>query len=293
MKFTIKALITFLLLFVFSFCLKTNAQQVNYIYYYQNIETAYQTGVFMDQPDSVIYYLEQAFKAAPPYPEDLLVLSDAFCNINEITPSWNNLFEATKRGLDSISIIKSQLYAHLKKEKHEELFAESAKYVCSFDKKLSTQLDSVITLDQSNRKAFFSNSDDTKSAELETVMFRQDSLNREWLLSVINESGWPGRKLIGNDRRSFVLLLHIKKPWIDQYFDLLKSEITKGNLNPCYLAATIDRYMFRKGGIQYGSYLPGRMAFAESSEMKAKRHEIGALSNKVFFVRGKIKVKEE
>ena len=78
----------------------------------------------------------------------------------------------------------------------------------------------------------------------------------------------------------------LKKPWLDKYYDVFINEIIIGNLNPSYFAATIDRYLFQKDGIKYGSFLPGNFSAVSDSEiMKNNRKEIGALSSKVFFYR--------
>lgn len=115
----------------------------------------------------------------------------------------------------------------------------------------------------------------------------QDSLNREWIFSIITSKGWPGRKIVGNDSKSFTLLVHLKQYWMDEKFGLLKNEIIKGNLNPSMLAGVFDKntYFFKDKIINYNSYMPKNISVNDNKVMERNRWDIGALSSKVLEAR--------
>lgn len=269
------------------------SQSNNYIAYYNNIERAYQVGVFNKNNDSTIFYIEKAKEAADPLPEDLFILSNAYSNKGMQDDAFNALLRSIRTGLDSTMLDQVFSADILTTNQKEDCIIEYKNFSKHIDTSLYWQLDSIIRLDQLARNELFKHSrGEAIFDSLEVEMFKQDSLNRCWLMKTVKERGWPGRKLIGNDRKSFTLLLHIKQSWIDNNFKLLKQQIIDGYLNPSYLAASIDRYNFRKNGIIYGSYLPGNTPFNANEEMKEKRTEIGALSTKVFFEREKIVIRE-
>jgi hypothetical protein len=269
------------------------SQTNNYIEYYRNIEKGINTGVFEKNNDSTIYYFNKAFEYAEPFAEDLLILSKAFYKNGKKDEGFKFLIESVKNGIDTSSISKIEIWTALNQKESNEVIKTFNSYVFNIDTTLYLELDSVINLEQSAREFVMKHRSDSLFELAEKEMHFQDSSNREWILSTIERKGWMGRKLIGNDRKSFTLLLHIKKPWIDENFAVLKSEIEQGNLNPSYLAASIDRYLARKSGLKYGSFLPGTFrGNTDTEQMQENRYKIGALSTKVFNYRTKFRIRE-
>ncbi len=280
-------------IFLITFSSLIFAQNSNYIEYYRNVEKAISKGVFSENNDSTIYYLNIAFNKAEPYPEDLLIISKALYNNGNKDKAYKFLIKSLEKGIDTASIRKIEILPFLNKTEISQLEAKYINYKIECDTILFHQLDSVIKLDQSVRQFDWS---DTTSITFKSSLKKmniQDSLNRVWILNTIKEKGWMGRKLIGNDRISFILLLHIHKEWFEKHSDILKKEIIKGNLNPSYLAGTLDRANFGTGNFKYASFLPGNMPIKEDTEeMKNNRFKIGALSTRVFFYRGQFRFQE-
>ncbi len=269
------------------------AQSNDYISYYNHIEKAYHVGVFKNNNDSVIFYVKKAVAFAKPFPEDLFILSKALNDKGFKQSSFEVFLQAVRSGLDSVMLHDVYEDYELNSNQIKQCKQEYDNFHYDIDSLLYYSLDSVINKDQRLRKELHAYKKGTPEFDsLELKMFEQDSLNRCWLLKTMNEKGFPGRKNIGNDSKSFVLLLHIKKPWFDENRELLKRQIKEGYLNPCYLAASIDRYSFLKEGIIYGSFLPKNIPFEDSKAMKQKRAEIGALSRNVFFKRMQIKIRK-
>lgn len=270
------------------------SQSNNYILYYNNIERAYNSGIFRSNNDSTIYYIKEAIKEAEPYPEDLYTLSKALNKKGLEEEAFKFLVMSIKEGIDSTMLIGIDEKFNLNESQIQKCKLEYSNYSFNVDTILYYELDSVTRLDQVARKKLHKNKNEELISDIITEMHKQDSLNREWLLYRINTKGWPGRKIIGNDRKSFTLLLHIQKSWIDKNINILMEQIEKGNLNPSFLASSLDKYYFfiSKESIIYNSFMPGNMRFDDTKEMKKKRKEIGALSSIVINERGKIRKKE-
>ena len=277
-----KKFILSILLFI---CNNTYAQSDNYIDYYRNIEQAYQKGIFKSYNDTTVFFLEKAFSCvSEPFPEDLFVLSQAYLNLGNNKMHFKFLLKSIETGIDSSVINKYNVYSALTKNQKIKCKKAYNEYKISIDSVLYLLLDSVCTEDQRVRREV--NNYNTLEEGNKYVGI-QDSLNRLWLLSILQTKGWPGRKLIGSDGKSFTLISHLKPYWITEHFELLKNEITKGNLNPSFLAGSIDRILFQydKKPIAYNSFLPSNISFEDISKCRKNRWLIGALSNKVFFAR--------
>ncbi|MCB9360534.1 MAG: hypothetical protein H6587_08110 [Flavobacteriales bacterium] len=271
------------------------AQTDNYIKYYRNIEQAYQQGIFNTNNDSTIFYMNKAFKeVVNPFPEDLLVTAQAYLGKGNNEKYYELLLMSIKMGLDSSMINKYEVYHFLNAEQKRECNLAYNNYQFSIDTNLYLLLDSVCKEDQRVRRQldeYETREEGNKYVEI------QDSLNREWIFSIIKTKGWPGRKIVGNDSRSFILLVHLKQYWMDEHFDLLKTEIVKGNLNPSLLAGVFDKnsYFFENKQINYNSFLPGNfIAQEKDEEVRLKnRWEIGALSRKVYEIRNTYKYRKK
>jgi hypothetical protein len=278
-----KILLNNILLFV---CSTSFAQPDNYIKYYRNIEDAYQKGVFASNNDSTIFYLNAAFSnVTQPFPEDYFVISQAYLGKKDNKKYFEYLLKSIDFGIDSSVINKHNSYSFLKDKQIDKCIVAYNKFKFTIDTALFLMLDSVCKEDQRVRRelAIFGSEEGEKHVKF------QDSLNSEWIYSIIKTKGWPGRKIIGNDRKSFILLVHLKQSWMDKNFFLLRNEIINGNLNPSILAGVFDKNTYKYGDetINYNSFLPENFIVDDENEkLRAKnRWEIGALSRKVFEAR--------
>ena len=281
-KYFQKIIITGIVLLISSI---SSAQSDNYIHYYRNIEDAFQKGVFKSNNDSTIFYMKKAFSfVSEPFSEDLFILSQTYSDLGNNKMHFKFLLKSIEAGIDSSVINKFSAYSALTENQKNKCIEAYNEYKFSVDTTLYLLLDSFCKEDQRVRNELNNYS---TLEEGNSYVEIQDSLNRLWLLSIIKTKGWPGRKLIGTDGKSFILISHLKQYWVTEHFELLKNEITKGNLNPSMLAGSIDRILFQydKKPIAYNSFLPSNISFEDNNECRKNRWIIGALSNKVFFAR--------
>lgn len=265
-------------------CFTSSAQSDNYIKYYRNIEEAYQKGVFASNNDSTIFYLNTAFSnVSQPFPEDYFVLAQAYLGKGNNEKYFEFLLKSIDYGIDSSVINKYNSYSTLNEKEKNNCVEAYSNLKFTIDTMLSLSLDSVCKEDQRVRR------DPTifGTVEGEKYIKFQDSLNREWLISIINSKGWPGRKIVGS-YRSLVLLLHLDLDWTLKNLEVLKFQIEKGNLDPSLLAGKLDQHYYAANKkIIYNSFMPGNYTAECLDEDIAakKRWEIGALSRKVFETR--------
>jgi len=279
-------ILTLLLIWTFTLSAQTN----NYIEYYRNIEKGILKGVFEENNDTTIYYFNYAFEKAEAYPEDLLIISKVYYDNKNNNKAFEYLIKSLENGIDTAAITNIGISSLLNHQQKELLIEKYNNYKIEYDTVLLNQLDSIIELDQYVREFDWNDTASVTYQSSLNKMSLQDSLNRIWILNTIKEKGWMGRKLIGNDGTSFLLLLHIHTSWINTNFEILEKEILKGNLNPSYLAATLDRPFFINGNLKYRSFLPGNFNTPkDTEEMKTNRYKIGALSSNVFLYRSKFK----
>lgn len=269
------------------FNLTSSAQSDNYISYYRNVEEAYQKGIFTSNNDSTIFYMSAAFSnVEKPFAEDFFVMAKAYLGLKNNEKYFEFLLKSIESGIDSSELNKINAYLSLNVEQKNRCITAYNNFKISIDTALYQKLDSLCLKDQKVRNELDAYT--TESEAHKHIVF-QDSLNRESILSMIETKGFPGRKLIGTDGKSFILLVHIPPSWIKDNFELLKTQIIKGNLNPSSLAAVIDRHSYHSDNheIIYNSFLPQNIIAKPNGEKlrKENRWVIGALSNKVFFDR--------
>jgi hypothetical protein len=95
------------------------------------------------------------------------------------------------------------------------------------------------------------------------AMDAADAENLPWLKRVIDEAGWPGRSLVGNDGASAAWLLaqHADRDPVFQRrcLDLLTDAVEQGEASPRNLAYLTDRVLLHEGREQeYGTQMIGR-----------------------------------
>lgn len=275
-----KVLIMYTLLSIFN--QYTFSQTTNYITYYNNIEQAYQKGIFENNFEIALKYFQEAFNYGDPFIPDLYYCAIGLINTNAKRKSINFLTEAIQKGLDTTFIFSKNEFKNKLNRTDKILLIETYNEYKKpmYNQILKKIIDSMVYLDRQCRNV--------SNEELkEGGYIVQDSLNCIELEKVIKKFGWPGQKQIGS-KISFVLLLHADINFVNKNKELLVEEMKKGNLEPYFYAAKIDDYYYHiDSALKYGSYFP--FPITESCEKVKNRYEIGALSYKVLMFRAKIK----
>jgi hypothetical protein len=120
------------------------------------------------------------------------------------------------------------------------------------DEELRAELLRRVERDQAARRALARDDMDAADAE-----------NLPWLKRVIDEVGWPGRSLVGNDgaNAAWLLAQHADRDPVFQRrcLDLLTGAVDQGEASPRNLAYLTDRVLLHEGKEQeYGTQMIGR-----------------------------------
>lgn len=86
-----------------------------------------------------------------------------------------------------------------------------------------------------------------------------DSLNFNRFIAFVKKNGFPNEKLVGEKNwmqgcvrsTGFVYLVHNPNKIANEYYDLFKGEVDKGNLTPAMLSYALDRYYVSTEGRSY------------------------------------------
>lgn len=183
--------------------------------------------------------------------------------------SFIYLFLATKKGfflLDHIQSDKDLASLH-KANRWEQVVAEvrknKEKSEAKFDKKLVRILNKVHETDQQPRLRMDSISkkygwDSEEMKKHWQLIQRNDSINELEVTKILDERGWLGSDLIGQ-QGNITLFLVIQHAGLDvqkKYLPMLKDAVRKGNAQPSNLALLEDRVALRSGKPQiYGSQI--------------------------------------
>lgn len=88
-----------------------------------------------------------------------------------------------------------------------------------------------------------------------------DAENLPWLESLVNEVGWPGRSLVGDDGAfaAWLLVQHAASPAFQRRcLDLMTEAVERGEAKPRELAYLTDRVLLAEGRPQeYGTQMRG------------------------------------
>lgn len=133
----------------------------------------------------------------------------------------------------------------------------------NYDKPLVAILNSIHQEDQQYRqqigeveKQYGRDSDEMK-AHWKTIN-HADSLNLIKVRDILDQRGWLGSDIIGQQGNStlFLVIQHADLTVQEQYLPMMREAVTKGNANPSSLALLEDRVALRKGKRQiYGSQI--------------------------------------
>jgi hypothetical protein len=189
-----------------------------------------------NQPDSAFI---QLFKIAE---------KGNYTNLRHITTDTDlNSLYADSRWNKVIEIVT------LNKEKSE----------ANLDKSLVTLLDTIYQEDQKYRRQIKEidqkygwDSDEMKAHW--KIITEKDSINLIIIEKILDDRGWLGPDIIGNQGAStlFLVIQHSDLATQEKYLPMMRDAVKKGNARASSLALLEDRVALRKGGMQiYGSQI--------------------------------------
>lgn len=133
----------------------------------------------------------------------------------------------------------------------------------NFDEQLVSVLDTIYQTDQGYRlqaheieKTFGHESEEMK-AYIEIIQ-KQDSINVIKVTNILDERGWLGADIIGNQGNLtlFLVIQHSYPETQEKYLPMMREAVKKGNAHPSHLALLEDRVALGRGEKQiYGSQI--------------------------------------
>ena len=134
-----------------------------------------------------------------------------------------------------------------------------------FDKSLVAQLDTIHENDQKYRLQLFeilgnprSESNDLEIIALSETINESDSINLLKIEKILNEHGWLGADVIGEQGNNtlFLVIQHSDLEIQVKYLPMLREAVKRGNAKGEYLALLEDRIAMKQGKRQiYGSQI--------------------------------------
>ncbi len=171
-----------------------------------------------------------------------------YSNYSHITTDTDlNSLHSDKRWEKLIKIVKAN-----KDEAEKDL-----------DKPLVAILDSIYQEDQKYRRQISEIEEkygrDSKEMQAHwNLINEKDSINLIKIKKILDERGWLGPKIIGNQGNStlFLVIQHSDLETQEKYLPMMRDAVQKGNANSSSLALLEDRVALRKGNKQiYGSQI--------------------------------------
>ena len=132
-----------------------------------------------------------------------------------------------------------------------------------FDKDLVAVLDKIYFDDQSTRNQIrsmeekYGRNSEEMDAFWKTIL-KKDSINLIKVSKILDERGWPNKKLIGKQGTStlFLVLQHANQEAQEKYLHLIQKAVADNNLPKRQYAMFYDRLLLRRGERQvYGTQL--------------------------------------
>lgn len=171
-----------------------------------------------------------------------------YTNYNHLTtdPDLKSLYE-DPRWEEVTALVKSN------KEKGE----------ANFDKPLVAILDTIFQEDQKYRLQIgeieqkYGRQSDEMQAHWNLIM-KKDSINLLKVQKILDERGWLGPSIIGNqgNQTLFLVIQHSELSIQEKYLPMMREAVQKGNANASSLALLEDRVALRQGRRQtYGSQI--------------------------------------
>lgn len=141
--------------------------------------------------------------------------------------------------------------------------ANKEKVETNLDKPLAALLDTIFQEDQKYRHQVkeieekYGWESDQMQAHWKLIS-EKDSINLIKVKKILDERGWLGADVVGNQGNStlFLVIQHADLETQEKYLPMMREAVKKGNARPANLALLEDRVALRKGGKQiYGSQI--------------------------------------
>lgn len=131
----------------------------------------------------------------------------------------------------------------------------------NYDKALEKQLAEIYTEDQEIRGEFMnvykaSKPDKKKIDSIGKIMGMKDSINLIKVMKILDERGWLGKNVVGEqgNKTLFLVIQHSDLKYQQKYLPMMRDAVKNGNANAGNLAYLEDRVALREGRKQiYGS----------------------------------------
>ena len=157
-----------------------------------------------------------------------------------------------------------QLHSDKRWEELKSLVLKNKQEVEShFDKELVAVLDKIYADDQNNRNKIRSMEEKygRNSKEMDVLwqdILKKDSINLIKVSKILDEHGWPSKKMIGKQGTStlFLVIQHADQEAQEKYLPLIEKAVADNNLPKRQYAMFYDRLVLRRGERQiYGTQL--------------------------------------
>jgi len=131
----------------------------------------------------------------------------------------------------------------------------------NYDKVLEKELALIYSGDQEIRGEFMNiyktqNPDKKKLDSIGKIMEAKDSINLIKVMKILDERGWLGKNVVGEqgNKTLFLVIQHADLKYQQKYLPMMREAVVNGNANPGNLAYLEDRVALREGRKQiYGS----------------------------------------
>lgn len=141
--------------------------------------------------------------------------------------------------------------------------ANKNKIEANYDKPLVAELDSIYATDQGYRRELFEieekyGRDSDEINEQWKKISKADSINEIKVVKILDERGWLGPDIVGQQGNStlFLVIQHADIATQQKYLPMMRDAVKNGNAQPSSLALLEDRVALRTGKKQiYGSQI--------------------------------------
>jgi len=191
--------------------------------------------------------------------------SAAMAEENKKAFKWLNL--AIDKGYENISHIQidrdlTRLHSEKEWKKTIDKLQKKLDVIgVNYDKALEKELALIYTEDQEIRGEFMNvykrpNPDKKKMDSIGKIMNRKDNINLIKVMKILDERGWLGKKMVGEqgNKTLFLVIQHADLEYQQKYLPMMREAVINGNADPGNLAYLEDRVALREGRKQiYGS----------------------------------------
>lgn len=238
----------------------------------------------------------KAFRAAPAVPEDRYSAACAWARAGMPDSALRHLQHLANR--DNFTGIRqlqsdSDLVSLHTDTRWATLLAQvgrnSQSATDAFNKSLSLRLDSMYNRDQAPRRELEATIEKfgptSSSAKMAAAKIkRSDSVNIREVAAIIDQYGWPGPAMVGDDgsAAAFLVMQHADLKTQDKYLPLMRKAVKDGKAQASDLAILEDRVALGHGrrqtyGTQVGTGTNGKFVFplADPDHVDERRARMG------------------